>query len=83
MTVVMIVLVVSQLLAAVRVFRGPSAADRIVAVDILTMIGIAMTALAAVITGRVLFLDIALILALLAFIGTVAAGLYVERRPEP
>jgi multicomponent Na+:H+ antiporter subunit F len=83
MTAVMICLAAGLALAAVRVVLGPSAADRIVALDILTLIGIAMAALTAVMTGRILFLDVALILALLSFIGTVAAGVYVERRPEP
>lgn len=83
MTAVMICLAAGLALAAVRIVRGPSAADRIVALDILTLIGISMAALTAVMTGRILFLDVALILALLSFIGTVAAGVYVERRPEP
>jgi multicomponent Na+:H+ antiporter subunit F len=67
----------------VRVVRGPCAADRLLALDFLTMLGIAIAALIAAATHRALFLDIAIVLALISFIGTVAAATYIEKKSRP
>lgn len=64
----------------IRVIIGPTAADRVVALDILTGVGIGFTVVIAMLTGQALFIDVALLLALLAFIGTVAFAYYLDRR---
>lgn len=66
-------------LAILRILRGPSAADRVVALDIVFSASIALAAGMALATGRVLFLDIALGLALVGFVATVAWARVVER----
>mgnify|MGYP003621441327 CR=1 FL=1 len=53
-------LAVAVVLAVIRLLRGPTDADRVVAFDLLSACGIAACALAAAITGRVLYLDVAL-----------------------
>lgn len=72
------------LLAAIGVFwrllKGPSAADRIVALDMLGILMVAFGGVFAVAAGESAFLDVALALALVAFLGTVAFARYVERR---
>ena len=55
-------------------------ADRVVAFDLLSACGIAACALAAAITGRVLYLDVALGVAVVAFVGTLAWARAVEKR---
>lgn len=67
-------------LAGWRLVRGPSFADRFVAFDMLTALGIGFAALTALATGRGLFLDIALALAVINFVGTVAFALFLERK---
>jgi multicomponent Na+:H+ antiporter subunit F len=66
-------------LAVLRILRGPSAADRVVALDIVFSASLALVAAMALATGRVLFLDIALGLALIGFVATVVWARVVER----
>ena len=70
---------VAVLLAIVRVVRGPTAADRVVALDIVFSGSLALVVAMALATGRVLFLDVALGLALVGFVATVVWARVVER----
>lgn len=65
-------------LGVVRVVRGPTDADRIIALDILFAAAVALCAAAALHTQRVLFLDIAIGVALIGFVTTVAWARLVE-----
>ena len=67
-------------LAVIRLVRGPTDAARGGAFDLLSACGIAACALAAAITGRVLYLDVALGVAVVAFVGTLAWARAVEKR---
>ena len=69
-----IVCIILDLLLLYRVFRGPTAADRICAMDALALV------LYSLHTGRTIYLDIALVVALLGFVSTVFVGRYLERR---
>ena len=75
-----IVLVVLAIALLYRIFRGPTAADRIAALDALDLILSLALALYSLYTGRGIYLDIALVVALLGFISTVFVGRYIERR---
>lgn len=70
---------VAVLLAFVRLVRGPDLANRVVALDILSILGVGIAAAASVLSGRPVYLDVALILALIAFVGTVAFARYAEQ----
>ena len=75
-----IVLVALAIALLYRIFRGPTAADRIAALDALDLIVALALALYSLYTGRGIYLDIALVVALLGFISTVFVGRYIERR---
>ena len=75
-----IVLVALAVALLYRVFRGPTAADRIAALDAMDLTVALAMALYSLYTGRGIYLDIALVLALLGFVGTVFVGRYIERR---
>jgi multicomponent Na+:H+ antiporter subunit F len=77
--VVLPLLSLSVLMVFVRLVIGPTLVDRVVALDLLTTIGISVVAAHAVATGQDVFLDVAILLALIAFLGTVAFANYVER----
>ena len=68
----------SQLLALWRFFQGPTAADRVVAFDVLTIIAITGILLTALVAGRGIYLDVALIYALLSFLGVIVVARYLE-----
>ncbi len=67
------------LLALYRFFKGPSAADRVAAFDVLTIITITVIVLVALVEGRAIYLDVALIYALLSFLGVIVVARYLER----
>jgi multicomponent Na+:H+ antiporter subunit F len=67
-------------LSFIRLYKGPSLPDRVVALDLLTTVGIAITAVYAVTTDRPVILDVAAILALISFLGTIAFAYYIDLR---
>lgn len=79
-SMLVVVLLAPLCLTVARMLLGPSAADRFVALDMLTGIAVATAALVSVVTGRREFLDVALGLALFGFVGTTALGAFLERR---
>jgi len=60
--------------------RGPTAADRVVALDLLFALAVAFCLLATLASGRPEFIDIAIGLALTGFVATLAWARLVERR---
>jgi multicomponent Na+:H+ antiporter subunit F len=73
-------LALSAALCLVRLIRGRSVADRIVALDLLLVITVSGIAVAAIATGSGVFLDVLVVAALLGFVGTVTVARYMERR---
>ena len=63
-----------------RVARGPSAADRQVAVDSADVLSTCALVLFSIYSGRGIYLDIAVISAMLGVIDTMLVGRYLERR---
>lgn len=79
-TYLLVGLVLGLLLTGIRMVIGPGVADRFVALDMLTVLAIAITALTTLVTGRKEFLDIGLGLAVTGFIATVALAVFLERK---
>lgn len=73
-------LALSAVMVFVRIVMGPSIVDRVVALDLLITIGIAIITTYSILVGDSTFLDIAMILALIAFLGTVAFAYYLEKK---
>jgi multicomponent K+:H+ antiporter subunit F len=71
--------VAALLLAAWRLLRGPSLADRILALDTLYVNSVALLILAGIHYHTVLFFEAALIIAMMGFVGTVALSKYLLR----
>ncbi|MEM8884274.1 MAG: monovalent cation/H+ antiporter complex subunit F [Planctomycetota bacterium] len=70
--VVMPLLGLAALLAGWRVLRGPTLADRVVGLELLTTIGIGLAAGAGVVADQPALLDVSLVLALVVFLGALA-----------
>lgn len=73
------VLLISMVLALFRLIKGPAAADRIVALDLISILVVAFMAAYAVFSGETSFLDVAIGYALIAFLGTVALARFLVR----
>ena len=63
-----------------RLIRGPSLPDRVVAFDLMTSVAVGIMALYSIATEETVFLDVAIVLALISFLGTVAFARYLEQR---
>jgi multicomponent Na+:H+ antiporter subunit F len=73
------VLLISIILALVRLVKGPAAADRIVALDLISILIVAFLAAYSIYAGETSFLDVAIGYALIAFLGTVALARFLMR----
>lgn len=69
---------VAVILGVIRGLKGPTAPDRTVAVDTLTTITTTLMATLALFYDRIIYLDVALVYAVLAFIGVLAIARYLE-----
>jgi multicomponent Na+:H+ antiporter subunit F len=70
-------ILVVMAMALVRAVAGPTVYDRILAVNTFGTLTVALIAVFGFLTGRPEFLDIALVYALINFIGTIAVTKYV------
>ena len=70
---------VALLLAVVRLLRGPTLPDRIVAMDLVGVLVIGLIVVLSASTDVRATLDAAIVIALIGFVGTVAYATYVQR----
>lgn len=77
------VLAASMGIAFVRLVRGPSLADRVVALDLIALVGVAAMVAAALAYHDAWLLDVGLLLALIGFVGTAAFAHYIVSAEEP
>ena len=63
----------------IRLVIGPDTVDRVVAIDLLTTVTIALIALLAHHMERYIYLDVALVYGLLSFLGVLAVARYLEK----
>lgn len=79
----LVTLAVALLAAVVRVVKGPTLPDRVVAMDLIGVLVVGLIVVLAASTGVHATLDGAIVIALVSFVATVAYGTYVERgHPE-
>jgi multicomponent Na+:H+ antiporter subunit F len=80
--VILPVLALSTLIIFVRFLKGPTLSDRVVSLDLLLTTGIGIISIYSIHTDQPTFLDIAMIMALIAFLVTVAFSYYMEKREK-
>ncbi|HSF31182.1 MAG TPA: cation:proton antiporter [Candidatus Tectomicrobia bacterium] len=74
---------VAMFLTLLQVVRGPTLPDRVVALDLMATQAMGFIAIYAVTADQTIFLDVAIVLALIAFLGTVAFAYFIEKRGLP
>ena len=78
-------IVASTMLAAaagltfVRLAKGPTLPDRVIAIDLIGVLLVCLLVIMAGLTAQQAFLDVAMVVALISFVGTVAYARYIER----
>jgi len=80
--ILLALLALAMVLASLRLIRGPSLPDRVVALDLLAAIGVAMAGIYSQAHDQPVFLNISILLALISFVGTVAFACYIEKKME-
>jgi multicomponent Na+:H+ antiporter subunit F len=72
-------LAVSAGMAFLRLLKGPTVPDRVIAIDLIGVLMVCLLVVTAAATEQQAFLDVAMVVALISFVGTVAYSRYIER----
>ena len=72
-------LAVGAALTFIRLAKGPTLPDRVIAIDLIGVLLVCLLVLMAGVTTQQAFLDVAMVVALISFVGTVAYARYIER----
>ncbi|HBH48923.1 MAG TPA: cation:proton antiporter [Bacteroidales bacterium] len=75
----LILVALSMLLAFIRFLIGPDTVNRLVSFDVVTISSIALIGLISYTSGRIIYLDIALVYGLLSFLGIIIVAKYLEK----
>lgn len=80
--IVLVILAVALLIAFGRLAWGPTLPDRIVAMDLIAVLVASLIVVSAAATAERAFLDAAIAISLLGFVGTIAYASYLEREHD-
>ena len=72
-------LAAAAVLTFIRLAKGPTLPDRVIAIDLIGVLSVCLLVLMAGVTAQQAFLDVAMVVALISFVGTVAYAQYIER----
>ncbi|WP_087026438.1 cation:proton antiporter [Thaumasiovibrio subtropicus] len=72
-------LLLSFAISLVRLIKGPTLADRVVALDLIAFLTIGFIAVYTLDSGKKAFLDVAITLALVAFLSTIAFARFIAK----
>lgn len=81
-TIAAVLLATAAVASVVRVVRGPSVADRMVALDTLLFTGVGGLGVYIVRTGDTTYVPVLVVAVLTAFISTVVVARYIEAETE-
>lgn len=72
-------LAVAAALTFIRLAKGPTLPDRVIAIDLIGALMVCILVVMGGLTAQQAFLDVAMVVALISFVGTVAYARYIER----
>lgn len=79
LSVSLLLIALSFILIVIRFLIGITVADRIIALDVLTVSSIGMLVILAQMFERVIYLDVAIVYGILSFIGVIVMAKYMEK----
>ena len=74
-----LLILLSFLITLIRLIKGPSIADRAVAIDTMTIAGISLIVFLAATLQRIIYVDVAIVYAIISFVGIIVIARYLER----
>ena len=78
-SIAMLIIGFSFLLVIIRFLKGKSIADRVVALDVLTISSIGLIVLLAHFFDRSIYIDVSIVYAILSFIGVIIIAKFLEK----
>jgi multicomponent Na+:H+ antiporter subunit F len=81
--IVLGLLILAIFVAFIRLLRGPSLPARVIALDLMGSLVVGIIATYSIATNQPIFLDVAIVLALIGFLGTVAFAYFIEKGELP
>jgi multicomponent Na+:H+ antiporter subunit F len=75
-------LLISLFLSIFRLYKGPDLPNRVVALDLIGIVSLGMVAVSTIRLDDPVFLDVAVVMGLIVFMGTIAYARYLERVVE-
>ncbi len=75
----MVLIAFAVLFGVIRLVKGDTDTDRIIAVDLLSIVSLSVIVLAAHLADRFIYVDVAIVYGLLSFLGVLAVARYLER----
>lgn len=78
--IALVLLAAALILAVARLMKGPGLCDRMVAMDLVTLIALGITAVMMIHTEQPLLMSLLTLMALVSFLGTIAFAYFVEKR---
>ncbi|MBN1251849.1 MAG: hypothetical protein JXR51_08655 [Bacteroidales bacterium] len=76
--IIISIIAVGAILAFVRFVKGPTAADRVVALDTISFMAIALMVFLGFVLERFIYIDVSLVYAVLGFVGVITIARYLE-----
>jgi multicomponent Na+:H+ antiporter subunit F len=73
-------LLAAMVLALIRLIRGPQSADMIIALDLIASVVMGYILLYAILSNKMVYFDIAIVISLISFMGTVAISIYLKQK---
>jgi len=73
-------LLAAMILALIRLFKGPESTDRIIALDLIASIVVAFSLLFSILFKNAVYFDIAIVITLVSFIGTIAISINLMQK---
>lgn len=78
LTLAAVFILLSLVCGIIRLVKGPTAVDRVIAIDLLTIVSMSLIVLIAHYTQRFIYVDVAIVYALLSFLGVLSVARYYE-----
>lgn len=73
------IIAIGIILCIIRMAKGPTAADRAIAMDTATTVTVALLVLLGFVFDRYVYLDVALVYSIISFVGLIAIARFLEK----
>jgi multisubunit Na+/H+ antiporter MnhF subunit len=74
------ILLMALILTLIRLFKGPASSDRIIALDLIASIVVGFSLLFSILFKNSIYIDIAIVITLISFIGTIAISINLRQK---